>query len=99
MLSIRPIGCSEQQVNYYTNLGKEDYYVNGGEAPGVWIGQGTSQLGLKGQVTGLQLKNLILGFSADGSRKLVQNAGKANRRGAFDLTWSVSVVRVWISLC
>ena len=97
MLSIRPIGCSAQQINYYANLGSEDYYVSGEEAPGVWIGEGAPELGVAGRVTGLQLRNLLNGHSADGSARLVQNAGKPNRRSAFDLTWSVpkSVSAIW----
>ncbi|MEM9409806.1 MAG: MobF family relaxase [Planctomycetota bacterium] len=97
MLSIRPIGCSKEQVNYYANLGREDYYTRGGESPGIWIGDVSGALGLEGQVAGIELRNLLLGFSADGKRKLVQNAGASNRRSAFDLTWSVpkSVSALW----
>ena len=86
MLSIKPIGSSDQQVSYYANLGKEDYYVNGGEAPGIWVGEGSSKLELSGKVQGRQLRNVLRGFSVDGKTKLVQNAGQANRRSAFDLT-------------
>lgn len=97
MLSIRPIGCSNQQIEYYANLGREDYYVKGGEAPGVWIGDGAKALSVEGQVSGEQLKNLLLGYSADGKKRLVQNAAQHNRRSAFDLTWSVpkSVSALW----
>ena len=54
-------------------------------------------LGLVGKVTREQLRNLLHGYSADGSQRLVQNAGRANRRSAFDLTWSVpkSVSALW----
>ena len=97
MLSIKPIGSSDQQVSYYANLGKEDYYVSGGEAPGIWMGEGAAELELTGKVQGRQLRNVLRGFSVDGKTKLVQNAGQANRRSAFDLTWtvpkSVSVAR------
>lgn len=79
MLSIRPIGSSRQQVAYYVNLGKEDYYVNGGEAPGRWFGSAIKALGLDGIVRGEQLRNLMRGYSVSGTAKLVQNAGQANR--------------------
>ena len=97
VLSIRPIGCSNEQINYYTNLGKEDYYVNGGEPPGTWLGEGSLALGLKGQVLGPHLRHLMQGYSIDGEQRLVQNAGAPNRRSAFDLTWSVpkSVSAFW----
>lgn len=97
MLSIRPIGCSSEQISYYANLGREDYYVNGGEAPGTWYGAGAETLGLSGKVQGEQLRQILLGYSVDGQTKLVQNAGQKNRRSAFDLTWSVpkSVSALW----
>lgn len=97
MLSIRPIGSSTAQINYYANLGNEDYYVNGGEPPGIWIGEASLALGLEKQVSGQHLRFLFQGYSIDGKQRLVQNAGAPNRRSAFDLTWSVpkSVSALW----
>ncbi len=34
-------------------------------------------------------RNLLEGFSADGTKRLVQNAGAKERRAGFDLTWSL----------
>lgn len=97
MLSIKPIGSSSGEVTYYTHLGQEDYYVGGGEPPGVWWGTGAEQLGVSGQVEGKAFGNLLQGKSADGRKRLVQNAGHPKRRSAFDLTWSVpkSVSVAW----
>lgn len=88
MLSIKPVGSSKQEVNYYADLG-EDYYVDGGEPPGRWWGDGAEALGLSGIVQPMAFRNLLAGKSADGQTALVQNAGRENRRAAFDLTFSV----------
>ena len=97
MLSLKAIGSSSSEVGYYARLGSEDYYVKGGEPPGVWWGSGAESLGLSGQVSGPELGNLLRGFSRDGRKSLVQNAGKPKRRSAFDLTWTVpkSVSVAW----
>lgn len=43
--------CSVAKVQkgreqYYTNLSREDYYTNGGEPPGKFLGEGSEELGL-----------------------------------------------------
>ena len=88
MLSIKPIGSSSQEVSYYASLGV-DYYVSGEEPPGEWWGSGAKALGLDGAVDPIAFRNLLEGFHADGQEKLVQNAGRGDRRAAFDLTWSL----------
>lgn len=97
MLSIKLIGSSKQEVGYYADLG-EDYYVDGGEPPGTWWGSGAKELGLSGKVTAETFRNVLQGYSPDGKKSLVQNAGKKERRAAFDLTFtvpkSVSIARI-----
>lgn len=95
MLSIA--GVAGGRGNYYLSLARDDYYTKGGEPPGRWLGQGATALGLSGQVEGEELKNLLKGFSADGEKKLVQNAGADNHQGAWDLTFSCpkSVSVLW----
>ena len=97
MLSISPIGSSRQAVSYYSNLGKEDYYLKGGEPAGKWWGRGAAALGLGGLVGAEEFRNVLLGMSPDGTQKLVQNASDKKRRAAFDLTYSVpkSVSAAW----
>lgn len=97
MLSIQPIGSSGKQLNYYTGFGQQDYYCKNGEPPGLWFGKAQSSLGIAGRVSREQFGNLLGGRSADGTRKLVQNAGRRDRRSAFDLTFSVpkSVSVAW----
>lgn len=99
MLSVKRI----RNKNYHIDLAREDYYQTGGEKPGEWHGLGAESLGLKGQVTRDELHHLMDGFSPDGTRKLVQNAGATetvyrNRRGVlqerereigWDFTFSV----------
>lgn len=88
MLSIKLIGSSKQEVGYYADLG-EDYYVDGGEPPGTWWGEGAKELGLLGVVQAATFRNILEGKSPDGTKPLVQNAGRKDRRAAFDLTFSV----------
>ena len=96
MLSLQAIGDAE----YYLELAREDYFLDGGEPPGQWCGRGAKALGLTGLVTPAQLKGLIAGFGPDGL-PLIQNAGKANHQAGWDLTCSdpkvVSVL--WCAAC
>ncbi len=48
MLSIGAMGSG--QAAYYMGLAREDYYLQGGEPPGQWQGQGANDLGLLGSV-------------------------------------------------
>jgi len=44
MLSIGAMKSGQQ--GYYLTLAREDYYLNGGEPPGVWHGEGPPTWGL-----------------------------------------------------
>lgn len=99
MLSINKV--SLRNAEYYANLAREDYYLQGGEPPGQWHGRGAAALGLTGQVAREQFLNLFQGFAPDGSEPLVQNAGQQSgyhrRCPAWDLTFSApkSVSVLW----
>lgn len=89
MLTLRAIGSSKQEVNYYAKLGaaeQHDYYAH--DRAGTWWGRGAEQLGLTEDVTPQAFENLLRGFAPDGAIKLVRNAGETSRRAAFDLTFS-----------
>ncbi|MCP5523248.1 MAG: relaxase domain-containing protein [Verrucomicrobiales bacterium] len=104
MLSIsKPIRAAGQG-EYYLNLAREDYYLNGdstGEPPGFWLGSGSGKLGLVGTIRNEEFRNLLHGLSPDGSTALVRNAGSERRRAGWDLTWSVpkSVSVAWSQAC
>ena len=85
------------QANYYLDLAREDYYLEGGEPPGKWHGRGTKTFGLSGTVTKEQLRHQLDGFSPDGTKQLVQNAGEKDRQSGWDLTFSApkSVSVAW----
>ncbi|MEI7578362.1 MAG: MobF family relaxase [Armatimonadota bacterium] len=88
------------QAGYYLGLAREDYYLEGGEPPGVWFGQGAETLGLVGEVEPDHLYNLFDGLSPSGDRMLVQlqqHEGKAEHRPGWDLTFSApkSVSVLW----
>src|ERR1044071_454681 len=76
------------QANYYLELAREDYYLSGGEPPGLWFGKGADALGLKGTVDRKTFRNLLSGFSPDKSVPLVQNAGGQTRQSGWDFTLS-----------
>jgi len=83
------------QCNYYLDLGRSDYYLEGGEPPGQWLGQAARELGLEGQVSPEALRNLFEGYAPDGGRELVQ-LGRGHQPG-WDLCFSApkSVSVVW----
>ncbi len=90
MLSLEKI--SIRSAAYYVELAHEHYYLQGGEPPGEWHGDGAKALGLSGEVAGETFRYLFQGFSPDGTRPLVQNAGKKDgyhkRVPGWDLTFS-----------
>ncbi len=97
MLSIsKPIKGAEG-IDYYLDLCSADYYLEGGEPPGVWYGGGADHLGLKGEVDPVVLKSLFTGYSPDSWQRLVRNAGSEHRQCGWDLTFSApkSVSVVW----
>lgn len=93
MLSLTSIRSKE----YYIDLSSEDYYLDGGEPPGKWHGQGADALALQGQIHPGHFHQVIDGFMPDGSGKLVQNAGAPKRQPGWDLTFSApkTVSVVW----
>lgn len=95
MLSIAAL--SGGQGNYYLALARDDYYTKGGEPPGRWLGDGARCLGLTGPVEGQALKELLKGFSADGTEALIQGAGSPKHQPGWDLTFSCpkSVSVLW----
>src|SRR5262245_8867323 len=76
------------QQHYYLDLGREDYFLRGGEPPGTWYGLGARLLGLRGIVSKEILSNLFDGFSPDRSRRLVQPPKGRERVPAWDCTFS-----------
>lgn len=95
MLSIAKMG--KNSLDYYADLAREDYYLKGGEPPGLWMGRGAASLGLGATVQKEDFHNVFQGFSPDGTSMLVQNAGTEDRHFGSDLTFSApkSVSVLW----
>jgi conjugative relaxase-like TrwC/TraI family protein len=89
MLSIGKVQRGASGKRYYMNLSEEDYYLkqDGGELPGFWMGKGSVGLGLTGPVDREDFCKLFDGYSPSGEA-LTRNTSHANRRPAFDLTYS-----------
>lgn len=87
---------SSGQERYYLDLGREDYYLSGGEPPGHWLGEGAAALGIGDRVERDDLSALLRGFTRQGV-PLVQNAGKDDRQPGWDFTVSApkSVSVLW----
>jgi conjugative relaxase-like TrwC/TraI family protein len=69
------------------NLQRSDYFSQGGERPGLWVGQGTERLGLEGEVTAKAFCRLADNKNPNTGKRLtvrdVQNA-----RPGYDFTFS-----------
>ncbi len=61
---------------YFLDLAQEDYYLRGGEPPGLWYGDGASLIGLTGKVDRETFLKLWNGYGPDGSTPLRANAGR-----------------------
>src|SRR5664279_6194499 len=88
MLSIGKLGVAGG-ANYYLDKvanSVDDYYLGRGEAPGQWVGQAATELGLTGQVSPGDLRNLLAGKSAGGEALGLQV--QPGRRPGYDLTFS-----------
>jgi len=104
MLSIKVIKAGSEA--YYLDLAREDYYFNGGEPPGQWMGSGCRFFNLFGTVERQPFSRLFNGFHPNAdtgppespvAKSLVQNAGNKDRRAGFDLTFNApkSVSVIW----
>lgn len=85
------------QSSYYLSLAREDYYLEGGEPPGRWLGKGAERLGLVGEVGRQQLEELFEGRSPDGAGPLIQLQKGRTHQPGWDLTFSApkSVSVLW----
>ena len=92
MLSIKPLGSSNDELAYYSRLGEaeRDYYSQDGVRPGKWFGVAAAKLGLEGDVDPVHFRRLLEGLHPNGQSSLVQKQrGLRGRRAGFDLTLSL----------
>jgi conjugative relaxase-like TrwC/TraI family protein len=77
-----------RSADYYARLAQVGYYTAAPEKPGAWYGKGAERLLFTGEINDLSaFKKVFEGLHPEGG-KLVQNAGKENRKNAWDLTFS-----------
>ena len=87
MLNIGKLARGQQ--DYYLRSvakGVEDYYVGSGEAPGYWLGGGSSDLGLQGRVLERELTPVIEGRHPETGEPMTRRHHKTRMPG-FDLTF------------
>lgn len=92
------LSIGKASAAYYINLAKDDYYHRGTEPAGLWYGNGAEAFGLTGTVERQAFLRLCAGFDPnDQTEKLVQNAGRENRRAGWDMTFSApkTVSALW----
>lgn len=98
MLSSKGIkaGDAGEMAAYYEGLAGEDYYTNGGEPPGRWIGAGAERLGLDGEVKKGELRAAFHGYHPRTGEAIAARLGDAHKPGE-DLTFSApkSVSMIW----
>jgi conjugative relaxase-like TrwC/TraI family protein len=77
---------------YYLSMvagGREEYYVGAGEAPGIWVGSGTVDLNLSGEVAAVDLRSVLDGTHPhDGMDLGINRKDPRGRVAGFDLTFS-----------
>lgn len=74
----------------YHCRGRETAYSLLDEMPtSFWFGRGADEIGLSGSVGEKEFRHLLQGFSPDGEKKLVQNAGDDDRQRGTEITLSV----------
>lgn len=100
MLSVHSIkaGGGGSAASYYEGLAREDYYEEGGEPPGVFIGAGLDVYGIRegAQLQKGELGALLDGFDPRTGEAIATNAGPSHKPG-WDATFSApkSVSAVW----
>lgn len=97
MLSISNPIKGARGADYYLHLSSEEYYLNGHCEQPEWDGNGATKELVDDQFEPEIFRNLLNGFSKDGSKKLVQNAGDSRRWMGWDCTLSApkSVSVLW----
>lgn len=85
---------ARRKIDYLFEMTSADYYLNGGEPAGRWVGSAPFNLGLGGTVMPNQVHGLMQGFDPRSyDPKIEKNEGLIrtpgpNRRAGFDLTFS-----------
>ena len=77
MLSIGKMTVGQEK--YYLNLAQEDYYLEGGEPEGHWLGSGAGELGLRGVVEAEELSSLFRGSPQQAVAYLLAEADISDR--------------------
>ena len=81
MLSIGIVSATGGQ--YYAELARSDYYVAGGESPGMWhVNEASFQFGFHGVVDKQQIERLFDGYHPKTGEPLAKNHGRDDRRAA-----------------
>lgn len=98
MMSIAAMGVGAAAADYCIGSTREDYYSNGGDPLGLWLGLGTASLGLSGTVQATEFRAVLQGLHPHGSHPLTgSGSGATAHRAGWDCTFSApkSVSVLW----
>jgi Ti-type conjugative transfer relaxase TraA len=99
MLSIFSISAKDANglSKYYETLATaDDYYEEGQEPAGKWMGNGAKSLGLEGEIREGELLQGMQGYHPESGEQMAANAGEQHKPG-WDATFSApkSVSAIW----
>jgi conjugative relaxase-like TrwC/TraI family protein len=96
--SISARGGVQAALRYYAHLGQDDYYLQDGEPPGGWAGEGAARLSLAGPVTKSEFEAALKGIDPKTGERLAALGGRVQDHAAgWDMTFSApkSVSILW----
>lgn len=95
VMSSRGIKSGGGASRYYENLASEDYYANGGEPMGQWLGDKAAALGLEGKIEKGELAAIMSGYHPKTGEALTVRLGADHKPGedlAFNAPKPVSLI-------
>lgn len=98
MMSIAAMGVGVAAADYCIGSTREDYYSNGGDPLGIWLGQGSASLGLDGVVQATEFRAVLQGLHPHANQPLTgSGSGATAHRAGWDCTFSApkSVSVLW----
>ena len=96
--SISARGGVQAALGYYGHLGRDDYYLRGGEPPGRWAGEAAARLSLDDPVIRSEFEAALNGIDPKTGARLAALGGRhLNHAAGWDMTFSApkSVSVAW----
>ena len=98
MMSIAAMGVGAAAADYCIGSTREDYYSNGGDPLGLWLGKGCESIDLRGTVQSSEFRSVLEGIHPNSKQALTgSGSGATAHRAGWDCTFSApkSVSVLW----